>query len=50
MIVTWTGEVGRCAGLRRLSAHNLPAAATELASYNDQLDYDTPDSLLRPQQ
>jgi len=46
--VTWAGEMGRCAGLRRLSAQNMPTAATESSSHNDP-DYDT-DSLLRPQQ
>jgi len=42
----WAGESGRCAGMRRKSAHNVSTA--EPTSFNDP-DCDT-ESLLRPQQ
>jgi len=48
VIVTWAGESGRCAGLRRPSAQNLSVAAAETLSFNDQ-DYETDSSPLRLQ-
>ena len=43
---TWAGESGRCAAVRRLSAHN-PSSAAEPLSLSDA-DYDT-ESTLGPQ-